>query len=45
MSTSELVALIKQVKRAPVERDTVYNTLHDYSEIGSEALLTDPSLN
>ena len=45
MITSELVALIKQVKRAPVERDTVYNTLHDYSEIGSEALLTDPSLN
>ena len=45
MSTSEMVALIKQVKRAPVERDTVYNTLHDYSEIGSEALLTDPSLN
>ncbi|MEO6453026.1 MAG: aminofutalosine synthase MqnE [Ginsengibacter sp.] len=32
MTTSELVALIKQVKRVPVERDTLYNTIKDYSD-------------
>ncbi len=32
MSTSELVALIKQVKRRPIERDTLYNEIKDYSE-------------
>jgi aminodeoxyfutalosine synthase len=31
MSTEELVALIKQAKRKPVERDTLYNTIKDYS--------------
>ncbi len=33
MSTTELVTLIRQVKRRPVERDTVYNTIKDYSEV------------
>jgi aminodeoxyfutalosine synthase len=32
MSTEELVTLIKQVKRHPIERDTLYNELYDYSE-------------
>lgn len=32
MNTRELVALIKQVKRRPVERDTLYNVIRDYSE-------------
>jgi aminodeoxyfutalosine synthase len=32
MSTAELVALIKQVKRKPIERDTLYNIVKDYSE-------------
>ena len=32
MSTEELVALIKQSKRKPVERDTLYNVINDYSE-------------
>ena len=32
MTTDELVALIKQVKRTPVERDTLYNVIKDYSE-------------
>ena len=32
MSTEELVQLIKQVKRTPVERDTLYNVVKDYSE-------------
>jgi len=31
MSTEELVTLIKQVKRQPIERDTVYNEIKDYS--------------
>lgn len=32
MSTEELVTLIKQVKRQPIERDTLYNEVKDYSE-------------
>ena len=31
MTTGELVALIKQVKRRPVERGTLYNVIKDYS--------------
>lgn len=31
MTTEELVTLIKQVKRQPVERDTLYNIVKDYS--------------
>lgn len=30
MSTEEIVTLIKQVKRKPVERDTLYNTVAEY---------------
>jgi aminodeoxyfutalosine synthase len=33
MTTEELVALIKQVKRKPVERGTLYNVIKDYSEV------------
>jgi aminodeoxyfutalosine synthase len=33
MTTEQLVTLIKQVKRTPVERDTLYNVVKDYSEI------------
>jgi aminodeoxyfutalosine synthase len=32
MSTKELVELIKQVGRYPVERDTLYNVVTDYNE-------------
>jgi aminodeoxyfutalosine synthase len=32
MTTTQLVTLIKQVKRKPVERDTLYNVINDYSE-------------
>lgn len=43
MSTEELVTLIKQVKRQPVERDTLYNEIKDYS---NETLFQDTvSLN
>lgn len=31
MSTLELIHLIKQAGFQPIERDTLYNTLHDYS--------------
>jgi aminodeoxyfutalosine synthase len=31
MSTAQLVSLIRQVKRRPVERDTLYNVITDYS--------------
>ena len=38
MSTQELVMLIKKAGRQPVERDTVYNVVKDYSD--SELLAT-----
>lgn len=41
MTTPELVALIKQVKRTPVERDTLYNIIRDYSATSE----LDPVLN
>lgn len=31
LSTQQLVELIKNVKRHPIERDTVYNTVKDYN--------------
>ena len=42
MSTTELVNLIKQVRRVPVERDTVYNEIKNYSDTVNE---TNPALN
>lgn len=36
MSTEELVTLIKQVKRHPIERDTVYNTVTDFGGLQEE---------
>jgi aminodeoxyfutalosine synthase len=33
MSTADLVQLIKQVKRQPVERGTLYNEIKDYSDV------------
>ena len=33
MSTEQLVTLIKQVHRKPVERDTLYNVVKDYSDV------------
>lgn len=32
MTTTELVQLIRQARRKPVERDTLYNVIQDYSE-------------
>ncbi len=33
MSTKELVNSIKQVKRKPIERDTLYNVVTDYTDV------------
>lgn len=33
MSTQELVELIKQVGRTPIERDTLYNVVTDYTDV------------
>ncbi len=38
MSTTDLVQLIKQVRRQPVERGTLYNEIKDYSEVTLEAV-------
>ncbi len=44
MSTEQLVTLIKQVHRKPVERDTLYNVIKDYSEVDFASSF-DTSLN
>lgn len=38
LTTDELVALIKDVGRKPIERDSVYNVLKDYSEVNFDAV-------
>ena len=45
MTTAQLVMLIKQAKRKPVERDTLYNVVRDYSEIDIKEIETNPLLN
>ena len=45
MSTAELVTLIKQAKRKPVERDTLYNVVKDYSDVDFKQAGFDASLN
>jgi len=39
MSTQDLVNLIKQVKRKPLERDTLYNVVTDYTDVVFESEL------
>jgi aminodeoxyfutalosine synthase len=36
MTTDELVSLIKQVKRIPVERDTLYNEIRNFGAAGTD---------
>lgn len=43
MSTKELVELIKNVKRKPIERDTLYNVVTDYTEHVFEDDVVKPS--
>jgi aminodeoxyfutalosine synthase len=45
MTTAELVSLIKQVKRKPIERDTLYNEIRDYSSVDLKEIEVNPSLN
>ncbi|ULQ57931.1 aminofutalosine synthase MqnE [Flavihumibacter rivuli] len=45
MSTAQLVSLIKQVKRKPVERDTLYKEIRDYSTIDLKEIEVNPLLN
>ena len=45
MSTAELVTLIKQVNRKPIERDTLYNEVKDYSTVDFKATGFETSLN
>lgn len=45
MSTSELVTLIKQAKREPIERDTLYNVVNDFSNFSFEESTSNVSLN
>ena len=45
MSTADLVTLIKQVNRQPVERGTLYNEIRDYSNIAITEIETNPLLN
>jgi aminodeoxyfutalosine synthase len=45
MNTAQLVTLIKQARRKPIERGTLYDVIKDYSLIDDKTLSTDPSLN
>jgi aminodeoxyfutalosine synthase len=45
MSTAELVRLIQQVNRQPIERGTLYNEIRDFSNIDPSSLETDVLMN
>ncbi len=45
LSTAQLVSLIKQVGREPVERDTLYNVVKNYKDLDISVIEADPSLN
>lgn len=45
MNTAQLVTLIKQARRKPVERGTLYNVIRDYSELDIREIETNPLLN
>ncbi|HEX3079265.1 MAG TPA: aminofutalosine synthase MqnE [Puia sp.] len=45
LSTAELVALIKQVKREPVERDTLYNEIKNYKDMDLTVMASSPLYN
>ncbi len=45
MTTAELVTLIKQAGRKPVERGTLYNEIRDYSNLTVEEIELNPLLN
>lgn len=45
LSTAQLVTLIKQVRREPVERDTLYHEIKNYSDIDLKELEVNPIYN
>jgi aminodeoxyfutalosine synthase len=45
LTTAQLVNLIKQAKREPVERDTLYHEIKNYSDIVDAELETNPLYN
>jgi len=45
MSTAQLVTLIKQAKRKPVERGTLYNVIRDYDSVDVKEIESNPLLN
>src|SRR6218665_1012540 len=45
MNTAQLVTLIKQARRRPVERGTLYNVIRDYNELDIKEIETNPLLN
>lgn len=45
MTTAQLVALIKQAKREPVERDTLYKVIKNYASIDMKEMEVNPEMN
>lgn len=45
MTTAQLVTLIKQAGRKPVERGTLYNVIKDYSDIDPKEMELNPLMN
>jgi len=45
LTTTELVALIKQMKREPVERDTLYNEIRNYGDVNPDSMAANPLFN
>jgi aminodeoxyfutalosine synthase len=45
LTTTQLVALIKQVKREPVERDTLYHEIKNYKDFDLTEMEADPMYN
>jgi aminodeoxyfutalosine synthase len=45
MTTAQLVTLIKQAKRIPVERDTLYNEIKNYGDVDVEDVGMSSSFN
>jgi aminodeoxyfutalosine synthase len=45
LSTAQLVTLIKQVGREPVERDTLYNEVRNFKDLDLNTIAMDASLN
>ncbi|HEY6979107.1 MAG TPA: aminofutalosine synthase MqnE [Chitinophagaceae bacterium] len=45
LSTTQLVSLIKQVRREPVERDTLYNEIKNYKDSNIAEMEVDPLYN